>query len=560
MLRAHDRVETQETSVTAAVRRRVVLAASLVFSELVVLLLLRMPDVPGEGSWLQAFRGYFSYDQLSYAGIASTTAAGVSGLPEPFTETGQSYYPSLWYRIIGWVASLTGASVPAVWTVAGLLVLGASVALVGWVAYRVSGLAWGPALVGPALAIGTMSVVLHDNWYTPLESHAVLWGPFGALYALNAEVAGFACVGAALALILRSAVGPALRPRTRIALLSVAAILLGVTANLQTYTFFVGAGVAFSWLGAYGLLRSRSRALLIVTAVLVAGVILLGSTIAGVVGALPTYALFLACTLPGIAWIAWRHLRVIVVPALLFVAAAAPQAAIVASGVLAKDEFLTYRQDASALLGVPLWAAVLASLPVIAIWLFNVAVVRTTANTVVAAALGGLAFSGVMLTFNGVWGFGQEPYRMWIDSITVSLLLLAPLTAWSIARLLRQPTAERSRLAPVAAGLAIAVVGLSLLDVGLFRTYIRESGVISFDSARNVALGTVTADVDGLMTGGPCVDPQDPEDRLPQAGGVLQPRNRVAGEPGRHRRRRRAHGTAAPTTRTRCAQPTSGTS
>ena len=155
-----------------------------------------------------------------------------------------------------------------------------------------------------------------------------------------------------------------------------------------------------------------------------------------------------------------------------------------------------------------MWAAVLASLPVIAIWLFNVAVVRTTANTVIAAALGGLAFSGVMLTFNGVWGFGQEPYRMWIDSITVSLLLLAPLTAWSIARLGQQPTAERSRLAPVAAGLAIALVGLSVLDAGSFRSYVRESGVISFDSARNVALGTVTAEVDGLMTGGPCVDPQ----------------------------------------------------
>ena len=78
---------------------------------------------------------------------ASTTAAGVSGLPEPFTETGQSYYPSLWYRIVGWIASLTGASVPAVWTLAGLLLLGSSVALVGWIAYRVSGLAWGPALV-----------------------------------------------------------------------------------------------------------------------------------------------------------------------------------------------------------------------------------------------------------------------------------------------------------------------------------------------------------------------------------------------------------------------------
>ncbi len=159
---------------------------------------------------------------------------------------------------------------------------------------------------------------------------------------------------------------------------------------------------------------------------------------------------------------------------------------------------------------------------------------RTTANTVVAAALGGLAFSGVMLTFNDVWGFGQEPYRMWIDSITVSLLLLAPLTAWSIARLLRQPTAERSRLAPVAAGLAIAVVRPVPARRRAPSAPTSASPASSASTPRATSRwATVTADVDGLMTGGPCVDPQILKiaSRKPVAFynlGIAWPENRAA--------------------------------
>ncbi len=494
---------------STAVGRRAVLLGSYALSQAVLLLILRMPPIPGEGSWLKAFRGYFSFDQLSYAAIASTTAAGTTGLPEPFTETGHSYYPSLWYRILGWLAAMTGLSVPTVWTVAGGLVIAAAVVLIGYVGYRISGLAWAPALVGPALAVGTLSIVLHDEWFTMFDSHATIWGPFGSLYVLNAEVVGLASVATALAVALRVTVGPSMGTRTRIALLSVAGLLLGVTANVQTYTFFVGAGIAFAWAGAYGLLRSRSRALLVVTLVLIPLAFVVGPAMADRIGALPVYGLLILITLPGAAWLGWRDRRTVVLPLIVFMLSAAPQAVVVASGILRKDEFLTYRQDTSALLGVPVWAAILAALPVIAIWLFVLSVQRRHRHDAVLSALIGMAFAGVMLTFNGAWGFGQEPYRMMIGSLTVGLLMLAPLTAWSISRLTAPPREAVPVLVRLAAVTAVVLVCASFLDVGAYRTFVLNSGVVRFDAARYQAMATLTADADGLLANGPCIDAKE---------------------------------------------------
>jgi hypothetical protein len=495
--------------VTTSLGRRLQLLGGFVFSQLVLLLLLRMPAVPGEGSWLQSMRGYFAFDQLSYAAIASTTAAGTPGLPEPFTETGFSYYPSLWYRLLGWAAAVTGGSVPAAWTILGYLLLAAAIAWLGWSAYRISGLPWAPALVGPAVCIGILAVVTRDEWYVTLQSHATLWGPFGSLYVLNAEVAAISCLGIAFAIVLNVALGG---PRSRISTivwLSVAAALIGLTANLQTYAFFVGAGIAFAWLGAYGLLRSRSRALLISTVVLIVATFPLGRVVASAVGALPVYGLLILCTLPGAVWVGRRNARLLLTPAIVFLLAAAPQAAIVASGIARKDAFLTYRQDVSSLLGVPVWLGILFALPIISVWLLSLVIQRSRRNDIVLAALAGLAFSGIMLSFNDAWGFGQEPYRMWIDSVTVSALVLAPLTAWSIAAYRAAPPSSRPSLVPIAATAAIALVGLSLLDFGSYRTFVSESGVYRFDTARINAMTSLAADTTGLLANGPCIDAQE---------------------------------------------------
>ncbi|MFM8528127.1 MAG: hypothetical protein ACKOD2_00335, partial [Ilumatobacteraceae bacterium] len=86
--------------------------------------------------------------------------------------------------------------------------------------------------------------------------------------------------------------------------------------------------------------------------------------------------------------------------------------------------------------------------------------------------------------------------------------LLAPLTAWSINAYRSVDTAHRSVLVPLMGGAAVILVGLSLFDFGAFRAYVKDSGVISFDSAKAVALASVTRDVDGLLTSDACLDPQ----------------------------------------------------
>lgn len=495
--------------VSKAAGRRLVIALSFVFSQLVLLLILRMPVVPGDGNWLKAFRGYFSYDQLSYAAIASTVASGNNGFVEPFTETGTSFYPSLWYRILGWLAALTGQSVVTMWTLAGWFVLALAVAVIGYVGFRVSSLAWAPALVAPALLVGTLSTVLHDDWMTPLESHATLWGPAASIYPLNAEVIGLACTATALALVLRATVGRPVSHRSRILLLTVAAALLGITANVQTYAFFAGVSIAFAWLGAYGLLRSRSRNLLVVTIVLLALMVAAGRFVGENISALLTYGLLVLVTLPGALWIARSTWRVLVLPGIAFAVTALPQMLLVGSGTLANDPFLAYREDASAALGVPVWAAAFASLPILAVWAFNVAVQRSRRNDAVLAALLGWAFAATLLTFNNVWGFGQEPYRLWIASVTLGALLLSVTTAWSIAQVgLGLP--DRGRvLVPVTAGIAIVLFGLSLFDFGGLRGYVADSGVIRFDTARTTAIETVTGPADGLLASDPCIDPAE---------------------------------------------------
>lgn len=482
--------------------RRIRLALAFVFSQAVLLLILRLPDVPGEGSWLQAFRGYFVYDQLSYAAIATTAASGVSGQPEPFTETGASYYPSAWYRLLGLIASITGWSIPMTWTVAGFALLATAVAVVGWAAYRVSGRTWAPALAGPLLLVGTLSIVLHDYWYTTLDSHAVLWGPYGALYVLNAEVAGFAFVAIALSIMLRVTVGPPVRTGVLVVALTIAAALVGATANLQTYSFLVGTAVSFAWLGAYGLVRSGSRLLQIATLAIVVGTFIVGP----IVGGLPVYALLIAACLPGIAWLARGSWRLMLAPAVAFVVAAAPQAAWVLSGMLSGDAFLAYRQEQSGSLGVPLWQGLLATLPIGSLWLVAVLVQRRHRQPYVLAALTGLAFAGVMLTFNNAWGFGQEPYRLWIDSVVISAFLLAPILAWSMSR--AAPRLRSTGVLLPAIVVAAALFALSVLDFGGFRQYVRDSGVIRFDTARFEALAALTAPVDGLLTTDACLDPQ----------------------------------------------------
>ena len=124
-------------------------------SQLSVLFLLLAPLA--NSPWASGFRNYFSIDQFSYASIATNLANGHFALVEPFTRTGSSYYPSLWYQFLGAFSWLTHVPVYLAWTLLGLGVVCLVVLVAGWVAWRLSGYWWAPIMPGLALAVGTFS-------------------------------------------------------------------------------------------------------------------------------------------------------------------------------------------------------------------------------------------------------------------------------------------------------------------------------------------------------------------------------------------------------------------
>jgi len=483
---------------------RIVFAFSWLFSLVSAWSLLRLPGELNPAANL--FRGYFPTDQLSYAGISASAKLGEFGLVEPFTQTGVSFYPSWWYKIIGQFASWTGMGIPAAWSFLGLVVVLGSIAFIGFAAYRITGRAWAPLVLGVLLWIGPLLTILFDNWFVNLDSHAVMWGPYGALYPLNGEAVGLSIGLAALVLGYWTLRRPEWSSRKRVILFGLAGLGLGVIANFQTYSFLTLTAVAFWVLAVAGLLRSKSRKLPIVTVSMLLLVLLVGLFTRGSVGALPLYALMLAPTLPGLWLLAQKRMVLVAVGLFAFAVGAAPQVLWTISGTLDQDLFLAYRVDQSGELGVPLWAFLILGSPILVTWAAILWAQIRRGGTSEIALLVGWFVAFVLLSFNALWGFGQEPYRFWINSVIV-FVVVATLTLPSC---LRSGLQSSGRIRLIAA-LAAVLVGASLWNVGGFREYVSSQGNIDFDSPRSKAIESVIdleTMVPGLVTAESCVDPR----------------------------------------------------
>ena len=483
-------------------------AAAALFSIAVTFLLLRTSTTHPESTPLGDFRGYFSFDQLSYAAIASTAAGGDFSQVEPFTQTGVSYYPSLWYTLLGLIASLFDVGVPAVWTVLGYLVIAAMIVIVGLSANAISGRNWAAALVGPALWIGPIALAVTPSWYLKLQSHAVLWGPYGTYFTLNAEAVGLALATIAFALsavaILRVS-----NQGTKFTLFGIAAIVIGGLANLHTYAFLVAVAFSATWLAVSGFAYvrpSQRKWILGGTVVWIGFVTALANLVPGLRGNLVVFALMLLACVPAAWTLVIRHWRLAIPVAGLGVIAALPQLTHVATGVVQSDPFLTYRQAQSEQLGIGLPEFALASAP-LAAWLITLIIMARKAPlpTPLKALSPAVVITLVMLSFNNLWGFVQEPYRMWIDVVALSAPLLVIPTATLIAKRASAPSQAVGWVAAITAG----VVALSWWNIGGFRQFTQDSGVIAFKSERLSALKELTTDLDGLLASDSCIDLQE---------------------------------------------------
>jgi len=488
----------------SGVRNRIVLVLSSVFSLISAWTLLRLPESLNPAANL--FRGYFPDDQLSYAGIAASAKAGNFGLVEPFTQTGVSFYPSWWYKIIGQFADWTGLGIPAAWSFLGFSVILGSVAFIGIAAFRITGRAWAPLVIGVLLWIGPLSSILFSNWYVNLDSHAVLWGPYGALYPLNGEAAGLAIGASALVLGYWTLSRPQWSRNKRFALFGLSGLGLGIIANFQTYSFLTLTAVVFWVMAVAGLLQTRSRRALLVTVISLAIVLVAGSFLRGVIGSLPIYALMLMTTLPGLWLFARQRLALFSTGLFLYFIGAAPQIIWMISGTLNTDPFLTYRVDQSGTLGVPLWAFLALGSPILVTW-FVILWAQILRNGVKEIALlVGWFIAFVLLSFNNFWGFGQEPYRFWIDSVIVFVII----AALTIPTALNRSILSRRSLVGVIA-LAILLVGASLWNVGGFRAYVDSQTSIDFDQPRVEAiteLVAINSSPEELIIAEPCIDPR----------------------------------------------------
>ncbi len=488
--------------------RRVGIILSFVVAQGLTLIAIVSP-VWGTG-WLTGFRNYFSNDQLAYAAIAVNVSNGNSPFVEPYTLQNVSYYPSLWYQIIGLVSRFTGVEVYSLWNLLGVAAICLTIALLGVIGYKLSNRAWAPILPALMLFIGTLSTITATYWYTSLDHHAVLWGAFGSFFTLNGEVIGLCINVVALAGLAWLGLVHSRLSRKRILFTAgVAGALIGLTANIQTYNFFTGITILAAWVCAYGLLRARSKKRTALTIGLVILVLLLGKPVSSVVGHIPMFALLLAALIPGALWVARRNMRLALTAAIPLVIFAAPQVLRTMLGLATRDPFLTYRQASTADLSVPISKALIAGLPVILLALACLIALIQARKTWLVSAMVALGFSWIVLTLNDLWGFSQEPYRFWLECFILTGFMTLTLLPIAFARplALHGDTSNRDAWPIGILSVGVVVVLISTVDFVGFWMFAKEQGVYAAEDARSNAIRQVLDGKEGMLAAAPCIAP-----------------------------------------------------
>ncbi len=495
----------QTTAHRVSARHRPLLGLSYALAQMIMLLVLVEP-IRNLG-WTTGFRGFFSSDQLSYAAIATNVASGDLRLVEPLTQTGTSFYPSAWYFLLGRVSGLTSLSVPTVWTLLGLGAAGGAVALLGWGAVRVSGLAWAPLLPALALLTGTWSSFSAGDWFTQLSTHAVLWGPYGSLFALNGEAIGLMLGACAVALALLCTAGVLESARAHRAAMLIAAGITGALANVHTYAFLTTASLMAAFIAIWALRTYRSRSRTALTLALVSLVLLLGQWLAAAVGPLPTFALLLCALLPSVLALVRAHLRMALLLVAVLAVTSGFQVIRTVLGLATGDEFLLFRQTDSSNLSVQWDKSLLAVLPVAVIGLLAAWLLRAQHARAFTSLLMALPAGAVVMAANDLWGFDQEPYRFWLQYFVVGSLLISIVLARGLASLRGQQGAQRLVKLGVV-GAAVLVWASSLIDFIGFRDFARDAGVIQTQTAQLQAAARLLQEHPGLVLSSRCLDPQ----------------------------------------------------
>jgi hypothetical protein len=368
--------------------------------------------VPGFS--LSRFRDYFVHDQLGYLAIVKNFSEGEFAAVEPDTETGAISYPRMYYEAIGLVARVTGWDPIVAWNVCGLAVQLVLVGLLAVILIRLSR-HWWMGLVAPLpFMLGTFSTYTVADWYTPLESHALIWGPFALLHTLNGETVSLSIAAISLLVLALLWLRPA-RTGTRLLLTTMICLVLGGLANVQTYSFIAAIYLLAFGLATWVVLRGRHIALAVLTIALIPVVFWLGPTVAEAGGQLPTLVFGLLPAVPGMIALIVRSRGAVLLYCVAVVLGAAPQVVGTVSGIVTGDPFLAYRVESNSKLGVPFDIGMISGLALmVPLAVILIGAILRKRPVWGAYALGG-ALAWTLLATNDVWGANAEPYRLYMD-------------------------------------------------------------------------------------------------------------------------------------------------
>lgn len=469
---------------------------------------------------LTYFHTFVAGDQLGYLAIAADVAKGRLERFEPYTETGVNSYPRGYYTVIGLVSRVLHLAPVTAWNLVAIVVQLVMVVVVGLLVVRLTRRPWAALAVPVVFLAGPFAWIFQPGqWRIVFASHSTLWGPYGVNAPLNAETAGLALGATALGLLGLAWLVPR-SPRARTLITIGAALIIGGTANGQTYSFLSIVYVVAALVGTATLVAGRRWLLLGLSGALVGVVYLVGPAVADATGQLPTLVFGLLPFVPGVLALALRAGRWVWAVMALVAAAAAPQLWTTISDVRAGDPFLTYRVGSNKELGVEFWQAVLSGGAVLVPLLCLLVIGLVRRQPVLVAIGAAVPVVWLYLMTNDVWGANAEPYRFWIElfhlgGVTLLIgiaLVFAPspgLAAPGAA--LNPPTTTISRRQGFAvAGVWLALVALSLPDYVRWASDPIAQQVWDTGTSRMRAIDATSSPIGGagLVLTDICINPQ----------------------------------------------------
>lgn len=382
------------------------------------------------GSVRLCLKNFYVPDQYSVMSIGRLVQDGLSPYQEPYSATGDSVYPSEYYRVLGLTARATDTSVVWAWNVVGLCVSLALLALaVAWARRMAPGTrAW--VLAPVPFLVGTLYWWGSGEWLYS-SGQAVLWPAVASLYSPGAEGPAVLMAGASLLLL---ALALAHAGRRAAALAAAAGALGGASLQLHANVAVLVVTATALALVADAMLTTRSRRRRAIAGGLGAALVLVALVTPGTGVAVRLVLLLIAIAAVALSDADWRRARGLTTAAWAGAAivASLPLSARLADQTLSGEGYFYDRQ--SSVSGADVDLSLIAVLGLLApVWVLAAAVGRHLWRNRAATppgwlpVLAGLTSATLLLTMAGRLGTeGLEWHRFLVYGSFLTVTAAVP--------------------------------------------------------------------------------------------------------------------------------------